>query len=629
MALGNLLKRYLLPLMLLCPPAFALNLGDATVFSHLNQPLYAEIPLQGVSRFEVPHIELELASKRQFERMGIEYRELVEQLSFLPVKQGDGWYVQVHTSEPVEQALVSFPLKLRWADGQIVRAYTFMLELPPGEHPLIANPAIVAAEPEAPATDPTTAPSQEKSAPIESAPTTLAQTPVSQSYGPVKAGESLWPIATKLRSPDVVTEQMAIALLKANPEAFEDGNVNKLKQGSVLQVPSMQEIMALNAQQARTTFYNQVNQWKAERDQAKLAEVEAAQAEASDPTPAEKPEEIAEDTIKEEPNKVAEAEQNLRIIPSVEDEPETANELEDAVLRTREEIEANRLANEQFQTRIDELENQLNDVQRLISLKDQQLANLQTLVEQGKRELELSKKAALEAIEAAPTNAIKRYIEEQQRQAEAARPVWQKWLEQQFGWKVKTEDVWQALAAIGIILALILLMMLLRSRSKQEALAATEKADEIEDIEPIGFNHRPRVSFAPLVYDLEPNKEGESATPKSDKIDVNAWASEIHRDVTVPADTLTSETREERADRSASNFSLHHNDVEPANIPSLDSHDDLLLDDSVAMNLELAQTYIDLDDIQGAKKLLKESLGQTNNKELLAEIRAMLKTLDE
>lgn len=75
--------------------------------------------------------------------------------------------------------------------------------------------------------------------------------PVGEFYGPVKPAETLWSIANRMR-PDskVVTEQVLVALYRANPRAFE-GTINKLTKGAVLRVPTRAEITGLSANEAR------------------------------------------------------------------------------------------------------------------------------------------------------------------------------------------------------------------------------------------------------------------------------------------------------------------------------------------------------------------------------------------
>ena len=67
----------------------------------------------------------------------------------------------------------------------------------------------------------------------------------------VKAGETAGRIANAHRPADVSLDQMLVALLRANPDAFIQGNVNRIKAGAVLQLPSAAEASATPSGEAR------------------------------------------------------------------------------------------------------------------------------------------------------------------------------------------------------------------------------------------------------------------------------------------------------------------------------------------------------------------------------------------
>jgi FimV-like protein len=97
--------------------------------------------------------------------------------------------------------------------------------------------------------------------------TTLLCEASSQTYGPIKKGELLWNVATKLRADDSVSQyQIMLALLKANPEAFSTAcNINSLKQGVTIRVPSLTEIQTVSREEARKEYQRQDSEWKAYR----------------------------------------------------------------------------------------------------------------------------------------------------------------------------------------------------------------------------------------------------------------------------------------------------------------------------------------------------------------------------
>ncbi|RKZ52960.1 MAG: hypothetical protein DRR16_24145 [Candidatus Parabeggiatoa sp. nov. 3] len=86
-------------------------------------------------------------------------------------------------------------------------------------------------------------------------------------YGPIKSGEMLWIIAGKVRPNTAITRYQAmLALLKANPHAFDVScNINSLKVGQTLQIPSGPDMQAMSHSDAVKAFNRQSEDWKAYR----------------------------------------------------------------------------------------------------------------------------------------------------------------------------------------------------------------------------------------------------------------------------------------------------------------------------------------------------------------------------
>ena len=87
-------------------------------------------------------------------------------------------------------------------------------------------------------------------------------------YGPTQRGEDLWSIARQIYpDQDVSRDQVMLAVLKANPEAFDAPcNVNSpLKTGVQLQVPTLTEVKSLSRAEALQAFEGQLRQWEVNR----------------------------------------------------------------------------------------------------------------------------------------------------------------------------------------------------------------------------------------------------------------------------------------------------------------------------------------------------------------------------
>jgi pilus assembly protein FimV len=79
----------------------------------------------------------------------------------------------------------------------------------------------------------------------------------------VKQGDTLWQIAEKVREDrQIATEQVVLALYKANRDAFFGNNVNNLRAGKILKVPEREIVDELSSAQARKEFRAQYDVWQ-------------------------------------------------------------------------------------------------------------------------------------------------------------------------------------------------------------------------------------------------------------------------------------------------------------------------------------------------------------------------------
>jgi pilus assembly protein FimV len=227
----------------LADSAWALGLGDIQVYSALNQPLRAEISLFAVKPGEVPLINAQLASDEAFARAGIERLPVLGDLRFRVVEgdSPDQAILQVSTLQSVREPFVSMLLEVSWPDGRLVREYTLLLD-----PPVIASGQV------------TRQPQSSFSQPVYEGgyagadqPPRAAAAAGGRSYGPVRAQETLWSIAYALRPDDSISmNQMMQAIYEANPEAF-DGSISRIRAGSMLRIPSVDEIRGTDPSQAR------------------------------------------------------------------------------------------------------------------------------------------------------------------------------------------------------------------------------------------------------------------------------------------------------------------------------------------------------------------------------------------
>jgi pilus assembly protein FimV len=345
----------------------ALGLGEIRLNSALNEPLRAEIPLISVSADEADLLSVRLASNDQFQKAGIEQTADLRLLRFETITGADGKpAIRVTTREAVAEPYLNFLIEVNWPTGRVVREYTVLLDPPVlmrGAPPVSQLPAV---------TEPAAARPPSVSAPSISPPS-------GGEYGPVATGETLWMIAQTVRPDSGLTlQQVMLALQQANPDAFIRNNINLLKAGAILRVPSRDEMAALAAEEARASARAQTAEWDAYRGQVASRTTPAPRTEtpaAGAPAPA-----VAEDARL----KLVVPEERAEAAPSMAPEGAgvTGGTSELAELRRQldlasEEAEARRLQNDELNNQIRELEEQVTALEQLIALNVDEMAALQ------------------------------------------------------------------------------------------------------------------------------------------------------------------------------------------------------------------------------------------------------------
>jgi len=366
--------------------AHALGLGDIHVRSGLNQPLEAEIELLAVRPEEQDNISVSLASSEAFAQAGVERPFLLTSLYFRVLQKSDGKsYIRVFSQEPIKEPFLNYLIEVNWPNGRLLKQYTVLLDPPTfvrAAPPVIKAPAVasrpVQAEPPTSVSEP--APAAETRLSPQTAGVTGTYT--GTEYGPVQRTDTLWTLANQLR-PDgaITTEQMMLALLKANPEAFLHKNINGLKAGYTLRIPGPSEIAALSQQEALHEVRQQHARWS-DIKSARAAAAGAATA-ATDATSA------AQGTADSEAGEAAGADHRLKLVAagaaqgndSASGSPGAADsDLKQELAVTTEALESSKLENEELRSRISDLEKQVEMMQGIITLKDENLAALQSKV---------------------------------------------------------------------------------------------------------------------------------------------------------------------------------------------------------------------------------------------------------
>lgn len=347
--------------------SFAMGLGEIRLNSVLNQPLNAEIQLLSPTPSDLVALRVALASPAAYKRAGVERAFFHTKLRFEVVSRPDGSaFIKVTSREPVREPYLDFLIEATWGSGQVLREYTMLVD-PPAMMPAPA-PVTRAPSTSAPRTAPAAAGKPEL--PIPAPPQYQNQYQKQGSFSgseyTTSRNDTLWQIAEQVRPDGTVSiEQTMLGLLEVNPSAFYDQNINNLKAGHVLRVPSAAELSAISQREAQAEVRRQNRLWRDGRRAGSDSAAQGSQAAAASGG-------AQTDSGAQLKLVAPDAEELGAAGVSINEAKQLRSELTMAL----EAAEAQRQENQDLNTRVQELEGQLAKLHRLIELKDSELARL-------------------------------------------------------------------------------------------------------------------------------------------------------------------------------------------------------------------------------------------------------------
>jgi pilus assembly protein FimV len=265
----------LLLLSLALPGAsLALGLGDIRVESALNQPLTAQIDLLGASPDELTGLKAAIADPEIFQRRGLDRGPYLSAISLTVGQDKQGHPVLLlRSTDPVSEPVVTFLVDLRSPAGQLIREYSLLLD-PAVAAPARADSAPIPA-PEAATEASILAEIAAQAAPMIIAPpdrvvVTLDSNPQINLYtvAPRDTLDRIVRLAGAHSRSD--RHRMMLAIFRANPDAFQS-NLNLLRSGATLHLPSAAEVAAISGDDADREFIAQMTGWRTTGRRTRLA----------------------------------------------------------------------------------------------------------------------------------------------------------------------------------------------------------------------------------------------------------------------------------------------------------------------------------------------------------------------
>jgi pilus assembly protein FimV len=344
------LIRGLAALLLVPGISHALGLGDVHLNSPLNAPLDAEVELVNATPEDLATLDAKLASKETFARYGLDWPPFMASITVTRDRSANGAQVlRIKSTDTVTEPFLTLLIEATWARGRLVREYTVLLD-----PPVFAPNSVAAAPVQAPAVSQGQATGQ-ISRPVQQAPTAAPAAPAGggDSYE-VRRGDSLSAIARRLSaSTGQRTDQLMVSIYHANGAAFE-GDMNRLRAGAVLRLPSAEEVAAVSPTEARDEIRRSVGSYAAASGESAAG--------------------------------------RLRLVPpsgSASAGSGTENSAEVA----------------QLENRVHELEGQLNESKRMLELRNTELADLQAKLAASQQQQQAPAPAAQPQAEATPAPA--------------------------------------------------------------------------------------------------------------------------------------------------------------------------------------------------------------------------------
>ncbi len=392
----------------LATQAWALGLGEIQLDSALNEKLQASIELYDATGLQPTEIIVSMANADDFARVGVERFFFLTDIRFEVTYDRNGvGEVKVSSSQPITEPYLNFLVEVLWPNGRLLKEYTLLLDPPTfgqASAPRVSAPSRAAATADTGRIDrEQVAPSGTQVQMTPSAgpavPSPLDAGVVDGQYRMTDRTDTLWQIALQTRpSSQVTVQQNMLAIKRLNPDAFLRDNINLLKAGYNLRLPSEREALAIDGGDANSMVAQQNQDWRAISRGESVSETSApatspSQAAGVADAPLRGQVDATADAGREDaPSDISEGE--LRIVAGQGDSVSgIASALPDDEQLTSVLEEQDRLTRE-----VDELTyqldrekelaaNQLAVKERQLDVKDQQIAEMQAEMERIREEL--------------------------------------------------------------------------------------------------------------------------------------------------------------------------------------------------------------------------------------------------
>ena len=218
--------------------ALAIGVGEIVVNSYVNEPLSADIAILDPKDLSESEVIASLASLADFDRLDIERHYSLGALVFETDMKGAGSSViRVTTADPIREPYLNFLVELKWPEGRVLREYTVFLDLRP-------RPQV-----------------QSVKNGVSQVSSRVSQKGLRRGEYRVAPNDTLGAIAARFRVEGVSIDQMMLAIKDANRGKFLRDNINGIRAGVLLEIPSTVD-ESLSPRDAAQRVVDQWDEWK-------------------------------------------------------------------------------------------------------------------------------------------------------------------------------------------------------------------------------------------------------------------------------------------------------------------------------------------------------------------------------
>jgi pilus assembly protein FimV len=369
--------------------SYALELGELTSQSNLDEPYRGKIVLSDVGSLTNDDVLIRLGSESEFRQAGFAPTRVLSQLKFDVTRVDGDLIVAVSSDKPLQVDELHFVLAARWPSGQVVREYQAPLNqsslVEKSQNEVVQSAAVS---------------STSKDSVFRQATLSAERVSPKGRLNVVK-GNTLWSIAGQNRPTNQLTiYQTMMAIQALNKDAFYSDNINLLKEGAILRLPTQEQIALFNKSISKEEFQRQHDAWMALKRSKGQSSIEQAQLNTQAKAKA------ASNVVETGGDKLTLASgqsilpENVASSNTGDDKNLALNTLQGELSASQEMLDKEKREKGELSGKLSDLNKQLETLEKLISLKDKQMADLQQQFTSAQQTLQEQKNTVDQLLEA-------------------------------------------------------------------------------------------------------------------------------------------------------------------------------------------------------------------------------------